>query len=184
MCFEEPIKTNALIRMKTSARVAELGEDETEADNNSSTFSCSKGISIASRSSSTASRHVVTRRRLSCVRLSASRRATAAPTPNIMPADAGGLNRQSSSERKPLSINAICRTSGSQPSLASGTGDAKSLASLKESTTSFFQAFRAPGVFEICRRRLKVWLMRLLGNDRERNSGVTAFVVIVVMTER
>jgi hypothetical protein len=77
------------------------------------------------------------RRRFSCVLRSASWRADAAPTPNIMPAVVGAEILPSSSGTRSFSDCVHCARIGSQESCRSDSGAWKNLGSLKASEMSF-----------------------------------------------
>ena len=102
----EDFRTKERMAMKISERVTELGEEMEDALSNSSILACSMARWGTIVSLSTARRTQVIRRRLSWVFLSASSRAAAAPTPNMIPAAVGAVRRDSSSGSRPFSANA------------------------------------------------------------------------------
>ena len=103
-CTAAVLRKIARKTIKTSARVAEDGDEAGVAGSNSTIFSSIGAMFVAVASSSSASISNAIRLRLSCVFLSASSLAAFAPTPNMMPALVGLEMRPKISGIRSLSL--------------------------------------------------------------------------------
>lgn len=116
------------------------------------------------------------RRRFSCVFRSASSLAAEAPTPNMIPAVAGGVIRDNNSGKRSLSTSTHCRNRLIHPLLTKSTRDPKNLTSLNASPISFFHTLELADIFEICCSKSNTVWFTLFGKSRDRSVGETTFV--------
>lgn len=120
-------------RTKTSARVIDDGDDAGVAVRSSTIFAMICGMFGVKASSGLARMRSEVRRNVVCALRSASCRADAAPTPNMIPAVVGAVSRDSSSGTRSLSDCVHCERMGSHASRIRSTGVLKNFGSLKAS---------------------------------------------------